>query len=374
MYGLGKGMAYVMPLSCGMKWYSDRKGLAAGIVLTAYGLGAFAFNSLITFYINPNNAKPAAGTRYFTDPAVIERIPKVFPVLGVVYAIILVVGSLMMCHPPKQEQVALDDPSSKENTQKGDEPMRESHLDDITDPKSSRERVASLGGGSVEKIAGEDGEKVDIVTGDSSLSPRQTVQAYEFYLLFFTFFFNQQGIGYMATMSKDFGLSFIKDDKFLGIVAAVSAVASSLCRSIWGGLSDKVGYRLAMFIVTGLLVIELVIFAFTPEMGMYAYGVMMVVIYFTFPGTQALLPSCTAQTFGPTFTSSNYGMIYWAPAFGQGLSAVISAFIAPLLGDKGTIFLIAALVSVTIALTFFYHKKPSPELIRERKGWPATDD
>ena len=67
-----------------------------------------------------------------------------------------------------------------------------------------------------------------------------------------------------------------------------------------------------MFIVTGLLVIELVIFAFTPEMGMYAYGVMMVIIYFTFPGTQALLPSCTAQTFGPTFTSSNYGMIYWA--------------------------------------------------------------
>jgi hypothetical protein len=62
-------------------------------------------------------------------------------------------------------KVALDDPSSKENTQKGDEPMRESHLDDITDPKSSRERVASLGGGSVEKIAGEDGEKVDIVTG-----------------------------------------------------------------------------------------------------------------------------------------------------------------------------------------------------------------
>lgn len=45
--------------------------------------------------------------RYFTDPAVIERIPKVFPVLGVVYAIILVVGSLMMCHPPKQEQVTV---------------------------------------------------------------------------------------------------------------------------------------------------------------------------------------------------------------------------------------------------------------------------
>jgi hypothetical protein len=77
--------------------------------------------------------------------------------------------------------------------------------------------------------------------------------------------------------------------------------------------SNSTNFQLAMFIVTGLLVIELVIFAFTPEMGMYAYGVMMVVIYFTFPGTQALLPSCTAQTFGPTFTSSNYGMIYWAP-------------------------------------------------------------
>jgi hypothetical protein len=71
-------------------------------------------------------------------------------------------------------------------------------------------------------------------------------------------------------------------------------------------------FQIAMWAVAGGLVVQLIIFAFTPDMGMHAYGAMLVVIFFTFPGTHALLPSCTAQTFGQTYTSSNYGMIFWA--------------------------------------------------------------
>jgi nitrate/nitrite transporter NarK len=81
------------------------------------------------------------------------------------------------------------------------------------------------------------------VAGDPSLSPVRVLKSYEFYILFFTFFFNQQGIGYMATMSKDFGLGFITNDRYLAVMTACASVASSLCRSFWGGLSDKFGYR-----------------------------------------------------------------------------------------------------------------------------------
>ena len=44
---------------------------------------------------------------------------------------------------------------------------------------------------------------------------------------------------------KDFGLGFITNDRFLAVMTACASVASSLCRSFWGGLSDRFGYRVS---------------------------------------------------------------------------------------------------------------------------------
>jgi OFA family oxalate/formate antiporter-like MFS transporter len=77
--GIGIGMAYVTPLAMVTKWFPDKKGLAGGLVVGAFGLGAFVYNQLVprldsfhaasahaAAYIAATSAAKAAGSAF--DP------------------------------------------------------------------------------------------------------------------------------------------------------------------------------------------------------------------------------------------------------------------------------------------------------------------
>jgi hypothetical protein len=62
-------------------------------------------------------------------------------------------------------------------------------------------------------------------------------------MLWTTFFFNQQAVGYITTMYKAYGQSFITNDQFLAIVGSVSSIFNTLGRMFWGGFADKTSFR-----------------------------------------------------------------------------------------------------------------------------------
>ena len=64
-------------------------------------------------------------------------------------------------------------------------------------------------------------------------------------MLWTTFFFNQQAVGYITTMYKAFGQSFITNDQFLAIVGSVSSIFNTLGRMFWGGFADKTSFRVS---------------------------------------------------------------------------------------------------------------------------------
>ncbi len=45
--GIGAGMAYITPLAVVSKWFPERRGLAGGLVVGSFGLGAFIYNQFI---------------------------------------------------------------------------------------------------------------------------------------------------------------------------------------------------------------------------------------------------------------------------------------------------------------------------------------
>lgn len=47
MGGIGAGMAYITPLAVVTKWFPERRGLAGGLVVGSFGLGAFIYNQFI---------------------------------------------------------------------------------------------------------------------------------------------------------------------------------------------------------------------------------------------------------------------------------------------------------------------------------------
>ena len=58
MNHIGIGLCYFPPLVCAWEWIQERRGIATGIILGAYGIGGFIWSLLGLAIVNPDNARP----------------------------------------------------------------------------------------------------------------------------------------------------------------------------------------------------------------------------------------------------------------------------------------------------------------------------
>ena len=83
--GAGIGFGYVTPVATVAKWFPDRKGLATGIVVMGFGVGAFLLSK---------------GLAPFLIVGTAGALPLVFFWLGIIFACILIPCSLLLSDPP----------------------------------------------------------------------------------------------------------------------------------------------------------------------------------------------------------------------------------------------------------------------------------
>jgi MFS family permease len=116
--GFGNGMAYITPVATVTKWFPDKRGLASGMVVMGFGLGAFVYGFVLKaipgFVLASNHAgayadaKAAAikaGTTFdptsvAMTPADISSLMMIFLISGIVYAVIGGVCALLLTNPP----------------------------------------------------------------------------------------------------------------------------------------------------------------------------------------------------------------------------------------------------------------------------------
>lgn len=76
VFGTGIGLCYFAPLVCGWEWVSERRGLVTGLIMGAFGCGAFMFSLISQAVVNPDN-EPAYrlddGTLIF-EPEIAARV------------------------------------------------------------------------------------------------------------------------------------------------------------------------------------------------------------------------------------------------------------------------------------------------------------
>ena len=185
---LGQGIALIPTMTIGMRWFPDNKGTAMGIVVGGFGGGAFIFNQIQTAILNPENI--STDGEYFTDPELLERVPRLMLILGALYFSIQLFACLLVTEPdinsellPRSEEEALED-----------EKKEKILMDQVQDD------------------------------GETFVSPREALQRREFYLLWLTRFSVVLITQSVSGFYKAYGQTFIKDDHFLSFVGAVSSV------------------------------------------------------------------------------------------------------------------------------------------------------
>jgi MFS family permease len=86
--GIALGIGYISPVSTLIKWFPDRPGMATGMAIMGFGGGAFIASPLSVWLM-----------QRFSTPTHVG-VEETFIILGIVYFIFMVVGSIIVRVPP----------------------------------------------------------------------------------------------------------------------------------------------------------------------------------------------------------------------------------------------------------------------------------
>ena len=254
--GAGIGMGYVTPVATVAKWFPDKKGLATGIVVMGFGVGALLLSKGLA---------PLLIVRMEGDLSL------VFLGLGVIFACVLIPCSLVLSNPPVAVGAVAEQPRNDES-------------DSAAPYLRSSEFVLMWTVFFCNIAAG-----ISIISFQSELLQEvwglanPTVEP--------------------ATLAE-YGATLI----------AVSSLCNGVGRLFWGLLSDRLG-RVKVFRI--LLASQMVVFGvLMTERNPYVFSALVCYVLLCFGGGFATMPSFVLDVFGPQKMSTIYGTILtaWAAA------------------------------------------------------------
>lgn len=280
--GSGIGLAYVVPIAVGMRWFPDKKGLITGLAVAGFGFGALLWVKLAGAWGNLIANFGLSTT---------------FTIYGVVFFATVMIGGIWMVFPPEGWKPEGWNPPEESDTK-------------------TRKTVSV-----------------------TNMASAQMLKTPQYYMILLTFAFGASAglmsIGLMKLFPiQALTASGLSPAVASGIAGTAMAVFFSLAngfgRIAWGAMSDKIGRRnsiIIMMATQGLVVILFQWMAGTPAL-LYLGATL---IGFNFGGNFALFPTITADTFGAKFIGQNYGWVFLA----YGIGGIFGPILGGKLGDMG---------------------------------------
>ena len=330
--GAGIGLAYVCPIAALVKWFPDKKGMITGLAVAGFGFGALIWIKLTGgFVFGPVDLTPGWAGLYGAG----WTVNSVFKLYGVLFAVLVGLGSLVMVNPPEGWSPAGWTPPT----------------------------TASASAGGV------------------AYTRDEMVRTAQFWTLFGVFTVGALSglmvIGIIKLFGMDAlaanGIELTQANVITGTAMGLFyALFNGLGRIIWGTLSDVLGRRNSIALMSLLQGVMMIAFFFVggSEVGLYFAAA---VIGFNFGGNFALFPAATADLFGNENVGVNYPWVFLA----YGVGGLVGPVLGGIMGDAQAwlyAFIpagIACILAAGWAMTLKPPLKPVTEPLVEPELEPA---
>jgi OFA family oxalate/formate antiporter-like MFS transporter len=287
--GAGIGLGYVCPIAVCVKWFPDKKGLITGLAVAGFGFGALIWIKLTSgFVFGPVNLTPGWTGLFGMGWSV----SKVFILYGILFAALVSLGSMVMVNPP----------------------------------------AGWLPQGWTPPAGGASSSK-----GGRDFTVMEMVKTPQFWALFLTFMVGATAGLMVIGVIKLFGMDVLSGNGIDTASAnAITGTAMGLFyalmngfgRIIWGSLSDKLGRKNSIIIMSAIQGVMMIAFFFIGgnEIGLYIGAA---IIGFNFGGNFALFPAATADFFGNKNVGTNYPWVFMA----YGVGGMVGPILGGAMGD-----------------------------------------
>jgi OFA family oxalate/formate antiporter-like MFS transporter len=295
--GIGAGAVYGTCVGNALKWFPDRRGLAAG--LTAAGFGAGSAITIIPISIMIANRGYQDAFLYF----------------GIGQGIIVVLVSLFLFRAPEHKKGdAVANVQQTKREYKPSEVLREPvfwvmYLMFVMVAAGGLMATAQLG-----SIA-RDFKVFDVQVSMMGL----TLPALTFAL-------------------------------------AIDRVLNGLTRPFFGWVSDQIGREPTMFIAFAIEAVG-ILALFHYGHNPFAFVILTGIVFFAWGEIYSLFPSTCADTFGSKFATANAGLLYTAKGTAS-LLVPLSAVLATATGGWYAVFVVASALNASAALMAWFVLKP----------------
>jgi MFS transporter, OFA family, oxalate/formate antiporter len=286
MAGLGATLVYCGSTGVGLKWFQDRRGLAAGIIAGAFGSGAALFVPFISYAIRVASYRSA------------------FLYTGIFQGILIIVAAQFLRNPS---------PSNA--------------------PITARKAAT--------------GKQVRLHTEEfNSIEMLRTPQ---FYVLYAMMLMMGIG-GLMVTaqvgpVADSLGIS----KAILTAAVAINAIANGSGRLFWGWASDYLGRERTMIVAFALQGLSLLSVLTLGRHSGTAFIICLAMVFFTWGEIYSLFPSVSADFFGARNASSNYSFLYSSKGVASILGGGLAALLFEKTGTWNTAFYGSAVLAFLAA-------------------------
>jgi MFS family permease len=320
--GAGIGLGYVVPIAVGVKWFPDKKGMITGLAVAGFGFGATIWVKLAGSWFG--------GLLNYAEVFGLPPVQSVFVIYGVIFATLVLLGSIVMVNPPEGYQP------------KGWKP-------------ADAAAASSLGG--------------------TGFEPSQMLKTPQFYSIWVVFLSSAIAGLMVIYCIKLFGIDALE---FRGIgnaglttetAVAWLAIFNGLGRILWGMISDRIGRKSAIIIMSlaqgAAMLMTYHVFIY----GGLTTGLVFAacLIGFNYGGIFALFPAITADWFGNKEVGRNYGWVFSA----YGVAGIVGPLLAGVFKDAAatastpigwmTPFMIAGVSCLVGGLLMLFTSRPTEQ-------------